>query len=60
MSGTTARGNPMTLLLIFMLSLVALAALAARHHHQVLAWHRELDLAFGGDPTRELPRHGRL
>jgi hypothetical protein len=50
----------MTLLVIVMLMLVCLAGLAAHHHHHVVAWHRELDLAFGTDSAREFPRHGRL
>jgi hypothetical protein len=50
----------MTLLTIAMLVLTALTVLAARHHHQVVSWHRELELAFGVDAARELPRHGTL
>lgn len=50
----------MTVLTIAMLTLAALTMLAARHHHQVVSWHRELELAFGVDAVRELPRHGTL
>ena len=46
------------LLAVFVL--VALGSLALRRHHQVVAWDRELDTAFGAGVRPELSGHRRL
>lgn len=50
----------MELLFLTALVLVSLCVLAVHRRHQVLAWDRELESAFGVAEHRELPRHGRL
>ncbi|HEX6515679.1 MAG TPA: hypothetical protein VF049_08890 [Nocardioidaceae bacterium] len=40
--------------------LTVLAAGWRRRHAATVAWHRELELAFGSRERRELPRHRTL
>lgn len=49
----------MEVLLLIALVLVVACTTLVRRHQQAVAWDRELDEAFGVDPTREI-RHRTL
>ena len=50
----------MEFVLLAVLALGVLASLAVRRHHQVVAWDRELDTAFGAGARPELSGHRQL
>ena len=40
--------------------LIAAGTMLVHRHLQAVAWDRELDQAFGVNPSREIPRHRTL
>lgn len=50
----------MELLLVAVLAVVALGALLVHRRHQVAAWERELEQAFGTAGARDIASHRRL
>lgn len=50
----------MELLLVLAMVALALGGVLVHRHQQAVAWHRELESAFGTSADREIPRHRAL